>query len=216
MAPTGWREVGGLHTEGKKSRIRGVGDVAPYGFSYIFKQTTAILLCVILSEATKARFSSQTRYRRSRFAVNGESKDLDRGKKPRARCEHAKLFRTKMLLCVHWSATLLLRSHKVFHALRFARLPPRLTKLRCPRFWRARRHTALRWSRLRSAQDGAEGKRSRITGRRMSSATPSTPICRFTAIAGAVPYNEVKRATTLKAKFLCFEKSLCEQRDYVL
>ena len=30
-----------------------------------------------------------------------ESKDLDRGKKPRARCEHAKLFRTKMLLRVH-------------------------------------------------------------------------------------------------------------------
>ena len=30
------------------------------------------------------------------------------------------------------------------------------------------------------------------------------------------PYNEVKRATTLKAKFLCFEKSLCKQRDYVL
>ena len=71
---------------------RGAG---PYGFVRIFKQTTAILLCVILSEATKARFSSQTRYRRSRFAVNGESKDLDRGKKPRARCEHAKLFLAK-------------------------------------------------------------------------------------------------------------------------
>ena len=101
MAPTGWREVGGLHTEGKKSRIRGVGDVAPYGFSYIFKQTTAILLCVILSEATKARFSSQTRYRRSRFAVNGESKDLDRAKNARARCEHAELFVAKRyFVCV--------------------------------------------------------------------------------------------------------------------
>ena len=43
-----------------------------------------------------------------------------------------------------------------------ARQSTRLAKLRCPRFWRARRHTALRWSRLHSAQDDTDGEKSRI------------------------------------------------------
>ena len=39
-----------------------------------------------------------------------EPRDLARANRARARCEYAEPFLCKMLLCVHWSATLLLRS----------------------------------------------------------------------------------------------------------
>ena len=41
--------------------------------------------------------------------------------------------------------------------------------------------------------------KSRMVGRRMSSTTPSTPICRFTAIVGADPYVRVIPSEPIKA-----------------
>ena len=60
---------------------KGGRESPPYGLRSVFR-----FLRVIPSGAREPRFSAKPRYRRSRLAVN---------KKPRARCEHAKLFRTK-------------------------------------------------------------------------------------------------------------------------
>ena len=91
-------------------------------------------------------------------------------RKPRARCEHTKLFLAKMLLPAIELQRFYLDPATASPCGLLARQSARLAKLRCPRSASAPTHR-LRWSRLRAtpcAQDDTDGMKSRISGERSS------------------------------------------------
>ena len=131
------------------------------------------------------------------------SRGISTERRTRGRGVNTPNFSLQNVTLRHWIATFLLRSHKAFAPCGLlTRQSTRLAKLRCPRLWRARRHTALRWSRLHFAQDDTDRK-SRMTGEHCSPLRDQTKRhCRgdhWSPVGGTMPFPQ---ATRLLAFFL--------------